>query len=293
MSKRSLPYASANEPATKRTTLSSSSGSTGSTLNSFFPTTHRPSPPSPLVHSDPLTDRSSTFIAHAAPTTTSHAAHQLQDHVRKLRSSSHPVECSHEILAFRIMAPKAGKSGVESVEDWDVKEFGEDDGEKGASAVVKEVLRKEGAVDVGVVVSRLYGGIMLGPARFTHIRTVTTQAIQRLTAALALPTLLTRLSTLDSEIASLSSAPPPEPTKQTAQYASLDVVKAERLIAAREKRVELLRKKKEKEQEQERGEIEALHKAAEAEERREREKREAEDEADEEAAREAESEVRG
>jgi putative IMPACT (imprinted ancient) family translation regulator len=54
-----------------------------------------------------------------------------------------------------------GKSGLGGEDDWTLKEGGEDDGEKGASAVVKECLKESGSVDVGVVVSRLYGGTSL------------------------------------------------------------------------------------------------------------------------------------
>ncbi|BGP20171.1 hypothetical protein JCM10213_000744 [Rhodosporidiobolus nylandii] len=273
MSKRLHPTSSA-EPPQKRAANNSGGGGT---LNSFFPTTHRPAPPFPLIASDPLTDRLSTFIAHASPVTTALSAQNLQEYVRKLRNTSHPVECSHEVLAYRIVAPKPGKSGLEGEEDWTVRDAGEDDGEKGASAVVRECLKAEGAVDVGVVVSRLYGGVMLGPVRFTHIRTVATQAIQRLASAQALPSLLSRLSSLDAEIGSLSAflnpptAPPPDPAKVKAQYAQLDVPKAERLVSAREKRVELLRRQKEKKVEEmarERREMEELHKAAAEEEER-------------------------
>ncbi|GAA6039191.1 hypothetical protein JCM8097_000462 [Rhodosporidiobolus ruineniae] len=278
MSKRAAPFGSTNEPSAKRSTTSAS-------LNSFFPTTHRPAPPSPLVHSDPITDRSSTFIAHAAPVTSSNAAEALQTHVRNLRTTSHPVECSHEVLAYRIVAPKVGKSGLESEEDWTVREAGDDDGEKGAWAVVKECLKQEGAVDVGVVVSRLYGGVMLGPVRFTHIRQVATQAIQRLAAAQALPSLLSRLKELDAEISTLSLATSavPDPAKLKQQYASLDVPKAERLVAAREKRVEVLRRQKEKREEEERREMEELQRRA------EREREEEEARAEEEARREVEA----
>ncbi|GAA5865627.1 hypothetical protein JCM8547_007667 [Rhodosporidiobolus lusitaniae] len=274
--KRSNPFSSTNAPSSKRSSASSS------TLNSFFPTTHRPSPPSPLVHSDPITDRASTFIAHAAPIASVHAAEQLQSHVRNLRTTSHPLECSHEILGYRLVAPKAGKSGLESEDDWTVKDGGDDDGEGNGASTVRECLRVEGAVDVGVVVSRLYGGQMLGPIRFTHIRAVATQAIQRLAAAQLLPTLLARLSQLDAEIAALSSPSSststassspskPSPAAGTkaggvgggaAPYAALDIPKAERLVAAREKRLELLKKQKEKREEQERREMEELHEAA-------------------------------
>ncbi|GAA5892838.1 hypothetical protein JCM6882_000592 [Rhodosporidiobolus microsporus] len=264
MSKRSAPFSAPSEPSSKRAAPSS--------LNSFFATTHTPRPPSPLVHSDPLTDRSSTFIAHAAPCTSSSSASAFQSYIRALRAPSHPVECSHEMLGWRVVAPKPGKSGLESEEDWAVRDGGEDDGEKDGGSTIREVLRREGAVDVMVVVSRLYGGQMLGPARFAHIRTVTSQALSRLSLALALPALLARLAELDAEILALSppSAKPlseADREKTRAQYGALDVQKAERLVQAREKRVELLRRQKEKRdaEEKERREVEELHRRAEEE----------------------------
>ncbi|GAA5820884.1 hypothetical protein JCM11251_001862 [Rhodosporidiobolus azoricus] len=265
MSKRSAPFSATNEPASKRSTTHSSSSS--GSLTSFFPTTHTPRPPSPLVHSDPLTDRSSTFIAHAAPCTSSSSAASFQTYVRNLRTASHPVECSHEILGWRVVAPKVGKSGLESEEDWTVRDGGDDDGEKDGASTVRDVLRREGQVDVMVVVSRLYGGQMLGPARFTHIRTVTAQALARLSTALALPSLLSQLASLDNEIALLSNKEPTEVEREKTRvlYAGLDVGKAERLVSAREKRVELLRKQKVKKDEEERKEMEELQQRAEEE----------------------------
>lgn len=92
---------------------------------------------------------------------------------------------------------------------------------------------------------------MLGQDRFRFIHNVTVQAVALLEAALALPTLLTRLCELDDEITALSpptssSKPPPPPIDYAKQ--NLDVGKAERLIKAREKRLELLQKKAKEEE---------------------------------------------
>ncbi|EGU10969.1 hypothetical protein RTG_03186 [Rhodotorula toruloides ATCC 204091] len=229
MSKRtasSTSFGSSNTPSAKRTSL-----------NAYFPsTTGPPKPPSPLVSSDPLTDRSSTFIAHAAPCTNHTQAQTLQNYVRNLRSTTHPVECTHEIMAYRCMGLKPGKTGLESEDDWKVEINGDDDGEKGGSTIIKEVLTQEGGVDVAIVVSRLYGGVMLGPVRFNHIRACASQALSRLLSAQNLSNLLARLSSLDAEIASHSSSPTKPPSKD--QYAGLDEAKAERLVKAREKRLE-------------------------------------------------------
>jgi uncharacterized protein with von Willebrand factor type A (vWA) domain len=94
-------------------------------------------------------------------------------------------------------------------------------------------------------------GIMLGQDRWRHIHNVTLQAVALLEAALALPDLLARLRQLDNEITALSpptssSKAPPPPTDYAKQ--NLDVGKAERLIKAREKRLELLQKKAKEEE---------------------------------------------
>lgn len=295
--KRPLPssFSTSNAPTTKRAAPSS-------TLTAFFPSSTGPArPPQPVVASDPLTDRASTFVAHAAPCTNRVQAATLHAHVRALRTPAHPVECSHEVLAWRCLGLKPGRNGLgrDGEDDWRVEGGAEDDGEKGAGAVVREVLEREGGVDVAIVVSRLYGGalylslsahtepnssltlsspspsrlslppssslpsspssaprpahssgIMLGPARFTHIRTVASQALARLGAAQRLATLTAQLVDLDAQIAALSSSSSSStasapaaavPAAVPQAYKALTVDKAERLVAAREKRLGLLR----------------------------------------------------
>lgn len=93
---------------------------------------------------------------------------------------------------------------------------------------------------------------MLGPARFTHMRQCASQALARLITAQRLPTLLSRLKELDEEI-SAHAAPTkssPAAASQKSNYAALDIAKAERLVTAREKRLELLRKKQREEEEE-------------------------------------------
>ncbi|GAA5847331.1 hypothetical protein JCM9279_000240 [Rhodotorula babjevae] len=248
--KRAAPasFSSSNAP-TKR-----AAPSTSSTLTAFFPSSTGPArPPQPVVASDPITDRASTFVAHASPCTNHVQAATLHAHVRALRTPSHPVECSHEVLAWRCLGLKPGRTGLEGEDDWRVEGGADDDGEKGAGAVVREVLGKEGGVDVAIVVSRLYGGIMLGPARFTHIRSVASQALARLLAAQRLASLTAQLRDLDAQIAGLSSSSSSSftatatspaaapPAAAAAAYKALTVDKAARLVAAREKRLELLR----------------------------------------------------
>ena len=116
--------------------------------------------PTPLVHSPPLTDRQSTFIAHATPTTSGPNALAFQSFVRAYRAPSHPEAADHEILGWRTLGLKVGKTGAGEggEEDWVVRMGSDDDDEKNAGATVKRVLEEAGAVDVAVVVSRYYGG---------------------------------------------------------------------------------------------------------------------------------------
>ena len=47
----------------------------------------------------------------------------------------------------------------------------DDDGESGAGAVILRMLEREGLADFVVVVTRWYGGVHLGGARFAHVVT--------------------------------------------------------------------------------------------------------------------------
>jgi hypothetical protein len=82
-------------------------------------------------------------------------------------------------------------------------------------------------------------GQMLGPARFEHIRTVARDAIAKLLVAIELDDLRDLLLAKDAKIVDLAGiAAPASPGKDP--YADLDVVKARRLIVARDKRIALL-----------------------------------------------------
>lgn len=175
---------------------------------------------------------------------------------------NHPSSADHEILGWRTMTLKIGKDGLSGDEnDWTSKTGGDDDEEKNGSNTIRKCLEEVGAIDVAVVISRYYGGIMLGPDRFTHMRNVTLQVLQRLTDHLALPVLLKQLKELDAEIDQFCS-----PTK-VPSYTGMTVEKAERLVKAREKRLEFLKVAKER---------------ADLKEEEDKMRQEAEDEADEE-----------
>lgn len=98
---------------------------------------------------------------------------------------------------------------------------------------------------------------MLGPKRFEIIRDVTRQAIQKLKTAMLIPHLITRLQSLDEAIAILIEASTSNSSTTTngagkgkgkaveINYDLIeDFVKLERLIKAREKRLEMLEQRK-------------------------------------------------
>lgn len=96
---------------------------------------------------------------------------------------------------------------------------------------------------------------MLGPKRFEIIRDVTRQAIHKLKTAMLIPHLITRLQSLDEAIAILIEASTSNsPTTangagkgkgKAVEYSLIeDFVKLERLIKAREKRLEMLEQRK-------------------------------------------------
>lgn len=123
-----------------------------------------PVPPRPLrdeieiFHGEPLTDRRSTFQAHLAKCT------RPEDALRSLRvllRDTKVARATHNMWAYRIV----GDDGVLYADN-------DDDGETMAGKRMAQLLETMGATNVMVVVTRWYGGIHLGPARFRHINNV-------------------------------------------------------------------------------------------------------------------------
>lgn len=127
-----------------------------------------PKAPIPLVSSPPLTDRQSTFVAHATTASSSHAAEQFHAFVRQLRSPSHPSAADHEMLAWRTMGLRIGREGVDEA-DWIVKSGSDDDGEKNGGNTMRKCLEEEGAVDAVVVVSRQVSSLLLLSSADPHL----------------------------------------------------------------------------------------------------------------------------
>ena len=117
-----------------------------------------------ITHGESVIDRKSVFQGHSA------AINQVE-HVdiflSKLKENKKIENAFHNMWAYRIdrsdpEAKVAGKS-ASIVQDCD------DDGEQAAGGRLLNLLQILNIVNVMVVVTRWYGGIQLGPARFKHI----------------------------------------------------------------------------------------------------------------------------
>ena len=80
------------------------------------------------------------------------------------------ARATHNMLAYRFVDESGAKGVVVSDND--------DDGESGSGAKLAALLELTGASNVLVVVSRWFGGIHLGPARFKYIASVGRQALE-------------------------------------------------------------------------------------------------------------------
>lgn len=124
-------------------------------VNSFNPN---------IVHGESVIDRKSVFQGHCASI-------QRLEHVdmflSELKENKKIANAFHNMWAYRIdrsdpTARTASKS-ASIVQDCD------DDGEQAAGGRLLSLLQILNVVNVMVVVTRWYGGIQLGPARFKHI----------------------------------------------------------------------------------------------------------------------------
>ncbi|AGO10045.1 AaceriAAR055Wp [[Ashbya] aceris (nom. inval.)] len=115
------------------------------------------------IASDPITDRSSTFIAYAAHANSEEDACAKID---QLKTDNKIAKCAHLMTAWRIH----GENGV-------VYKDCDDDGESAAGSRMLHLLNTMDAWDVVVAVARWFGGVHIGPDRFKHINSCTRDAL--------------------------------------------------------------------------------------------------------------------
>ncbi|KAG5650817.1 hypothetical protein H0H81_010929 [Sphagnurus paluster] len=204
-------------------------------------TSSRP-PQEPLATSQEIRDRGSTFIANIYLASSASEARVRIAYLKDVVHQNKPA--SHEIAAWRCMVLKQGHTGLGGADDFELNVGSVDDGEQWAGAKVLKVMQTHAIIDAVVVVSRWYGGTMLGPARFSHIETCATEVCQEFKRAEELRECISTLTTLDAVLAglraeyseALSNEKPAASQNSSApkSYTNLDLDKGRRLIKARE-----------------------------------------------------------
>jgi len=121
-----------------------------SNLDEFI--THKLPLPEPLATSAEIQDRQSTFLAYIFKASTPKQARDAHSHVRRVIHAKRPA--THEIMAWRCMVLKDGRTGLRGDDDFKVEEGSEDDGEQWAGGHVLKVMRSEAIMDAVVIVSR-------------------------------------------------------------------------------------------------------------------------------------------
>lgn len=119
-----------------------------------------------VVHGEPFTERKSTFQAHCCSVS---GADEVRAVVELLLLNNRVRNATHNIMAYRIEVP--GKPGVFSQD-------ADDDGEDAAGGRLLHLLQVADARGVVVVVSRWFGGVLLGPSRFTLINNAARQLLE-------------------------------------------------------------------------------------------------------------------
>jgi len=121
-------------------------------------------PEPPWVIAPALVEKKSTFIARVAPVSSPAQARQYVAHL--LATDKKAARATHNMTAWRIKGPNDT-----SYQDCD------DDGETAAGSRMLHLMQLMDVWDVMVVVTRWYGGILLGPDRFRIINTAAREAL--------------------------------------------------------------------------------------------------------------------
>ena len=108
-----------------------------------------------IIHGEPFTDRKSTFQAHLAHVVTQDQVRQVLEELKENRKINN---ATHNVMAYRIFFDDRNSY----LHDCD------DDGEAMAGSRLLHLLQILNVKNVVVIVTRWYGGILLGPDRFKH-----------------------------------------------------------------------------------------------------------------------------
>ncbi|KAL6720349.1 hypothetical protein ACLMJK_002270 [Lecanora helva] len=120
-----------------------------------------PDPGPDIFKSSPIVDRSSKFIGFYSPCRSA----------KELQSQGEIQTAMHRMAAWRC------PSNQRALTSQTVLDIGhDDDGEKYGGKTLEKVLSTSN-IEGSVVVARWYGGVLLGPVRFDHIRACAQEAI--------------------------------------------------------------------------------------------------------------------
>lgn len=132
------------------------------------------SPPDWIL-SDVVTEKKSVFLARAVQVESLAQAQAFLDHLTA--TDKKVAVATHNISAWRIKQKKEGGSTTGSEPGEAIVQDYDDDGETAAGGRLLHVMQLMDVWNVLVVVSRWYGGIHLGPARFRLINDVGRDAL--------------------------------------------------------------------------------------------------------------------
>jgi hypothetical protein len=121
-------------------------------------------PEPPWIIAPALTEKKSVFLARVAPVSSPAQAKQYVTHL--LATDKKAARATHNMTAWRIKGPNDT-----SYQDCD------DDGETAAGSRMLHLMQLMDVWDVMVVVTRWYGGVLLGPDRFRIINTAAREAL--------------------------------------------------------------------------------------------------------------------
>ncbi|KAK4044240.1 hypothetical protein C8A01DRAFT_12364 [Parachaetomium inaequale] len=132
--------------------------------------TFKPPPKPTWAASRPITLKDSTFIARATHLSDPSQRKALIQSL--LKDIPHLKTASHNAWAYRLRPPREASSLTARV-----REESFDDGETGCGDLMLRVMREAGAVDTLVVLTRWFGGTMLGPDRWRLMRNCVSAAL--------------------------------------------------------------------------------------------------------------------
>lgn len=121
-------------------------------------------PEPPWILAPPITEKKSIFLARSASVSSPSQAKQFLTHL--LSTDKKAARATHNITAWRIRGPNET-----SYQDCD------DDGETAAGGRILHLMQLMDVWNVMVVVTRWYGGVLLGPDRFRIINSAAREAL--------------------------------------------------------------------------------------------------------------------